>query len=366
MKDDPLDTVAFAERLLALLDEGRRSSTYKLAVLLALAELCFEKTNKYGEPPDMVTTAELARKVIEIYWRQSVKYPKTGNILDQNQGKSQERGQRLSAKIVREIANFRAKSPSLTLHEARLQRGASMDRLARSVEQTLIKMPLPKLQRLDGVEHAVVYEIGWDNGVRPGTWTGTQGFDNRVRFVDGAAKNLVRLSGLLRPLIQEKWTSMVAEINHLDVGALNRFLFDMDRTALSRVASPLEDLQEGRCFYCQEPMGRRHPHVDHFIPWSRHADDGLDNLVVAHEQCNLAKRNFLAAGQHVARWRRRSRDDGAKLEYIAAHCRWPRAMERTLGIARATYEIIPGGLLWLAGREFESPDPAALRRILAE
>jgi hypothetical protein len=54
MKDGPLDTVAFAERLLAVLDEGRRTSTYKLAVLLGLIELCFEKTKKDGEAPRTV------------------------------------------------------------------------------------------------------------------------------------------------------------------------------------------------------------------------------------------------------------------------------------------------------------------------
>src|SRR5213592_5079376 len=37
------------------------------------------------------------------------------------------------------------------------------------------------------------------------------------------------------------------------------------------------------------------PDVDHFIPWSRYPDDGLENLVVAHARCNAQKSDFLAA-----------------------------------------------------------------------
>jgi hypothetical protein len=40
--------------------------------------------------------------------------------------------------------------------------------------------------------------------------------------------------------------------------------------------------------------------VDHFIPWSRHADDGLDNLVAADARCNGQKRDFLAAAADLA------------------------------------------------------------------
>src|SRR5213080_2876385 len=47
---------------------------------------------------------------------------------------------------------------------------------------------------------------------------------------------------------------------------------------------PIIELQEGRCFYCAEGLASRAgqtPDVDHFIPWSRYPDDGLENLVVA-------------------------------------------------------------------------------------
>jgi hypothetical protein len=37
-----LDAPGFAERLLAVIDEGRRTATYKLALLMALTECCAE------------------------------------------------------------------------------------------------------------------------------------------------------------------------------------------------------------------------------------------------------------------------------------------------------------------------------------
>lgn len=56
------DALAFAQLLLNLLDEGRRTATYKLAGLLALIDCCAVGTNARGEAPDAVTTRDLARR----------------------------------------------------------------------------------------------------------------------------------------------------------------------------------------------------------------------------------------------------------------------------------------------------------------
>lgn len=354
MSDSPLDTVAFAEKILALLEEGKRSSTYKFATLLALVELCFEKTKPDGGPPDFVTTRELAEKVVEIYWCQAVPYRDT-RVLEQNQGPVLGREGPVSAKIVRDIARLRGEHAALTLHELRARNRPALERVVREVEQTLIQMPLPKLQRMGRADQRFLYEIGWGDDVRQGTWSETRGFDNRIMFVEGAARNLVRLSSLLRPLIQRRWAAKVAELNGLESDELETFLFGVNRTALGRVLRPLLDLQSGRCFYCDKRVGSA-AHVDHFIPWSRHADDGLDNLVIADDRCNIAKRNFLAGLRHRERWLERGVARSRELEAIATGLPWPRDRERTESTARAMYRNVPGGFLWLAGAEFE---PAA-------
>ena len=60
--------IRFAERLLALLDQGKFTSTYKYAVLLALMDLVLEQTDLSGLSPQVITTRQLADKVVEIYW----------------------------------------------------------------------------------------------------------------------------------------------------------------------------------------------------------------------------------------------------------------------------------------------------------
>ena len=97
--------------------------------------------------------------------------------------------------------------------------------------------------------------------------------------------------------------------------------------------------------------------MDHFIPWVRHPDNGIENLVVADQRCNNNKRGFLAAGEHVEHWAARfSGDSGAlsqQLSEIAQRSGWERHPERTLNTARAMYLRLPDGVrLWVRKREF--------------
>ena len=83
--DDP---IRFAERLLALLEEGSFTATYKFAVLLGLMDLCLEHSNRFGEPAPMVTTRQLAEKVIDLYWSHTTPFEShDGEVLKQNSGK---------------------------------------------------------------------------------------------------------------------------------------------------------------------------------------------------------------------------------------------------------------------------------------
>jgi len=42
--------------------------------------------------------------------------------------------------------------------------------------------------------------------------------------------------------------------------------------------------------------------IDHFLPWSRHPDNTIDNLVAEHAACNNAKPASLAGLGHLRRW----------------------------------------------------------------
>lgn len=112
----------------------------------------------------------------------------------------------------------------------------------------------------------------------------------------GSGKWFVRLAGLLRPLVKQQWTQFVADRNRdlVDETHLEDHLFGARRIDLGPVREPLKEAQAGQCFYCREEMARL-GEVDHFLPWSRHADNGLYNLVLAHRGCNNAKRDAFAA-----------------------------------------------------------------------
>ena len=82
------DAIAFAEKVFTLLDETRYTTTYKLAVLLGLMDLCLENTSGPGSPPDTLTSRQLAEKVTEIYWPHTLPFgsPRTSTVLKQATG----------------------------------------------------------------------------------------------------------------------------------------------------------------------------------------------------------------------------------------------------------------------------------------
>jgi len=93
---------------------------------------------------------------------------------------------------------------------------------------------------------------------------------------------------------------------------LGEFLFGGERSDLSVVRVILDDVQAGRCFYCDTVM-KKPGHVDHFIPWSKYPLDLGHNFVVAHETCNSAKSDHLADAGFLASWTERNRQHRDRL-----------------------------------------------------
>lgn len=345
-----------AERVIQLLDRGSFTTTYKDAVLVAIMDLCMERTSATGEPPEVLTTRQLAEKVVELYWLHCAPYPGKRAVLAQNWDSRNE------ALILRYICRFREGLGSraeraLPLSRARAAAPDAYEALVREVEWKLIEMPLCRLQVIGRDEDAFLYRYNFSRGATRGSVQRYQRdeaseFDNRLTLQPGVAAALVALNGVLRPLIHRHWATLVAGMNGLGAWPLEEFLFGAERISLDPVRPWLRDLQGGRCFYC----GRGVPascDVDHFVPWSRHADNSIDNLVVAHSVCNGKKRDFLAAAEHVARWRERSASAGVDLRRIAEEERWEHHPERTLSVARSIYLILPeGARLWRAGSQF--------------
>jgi len=367
----PRGAIGFAEKVLELLDEGLYTATYKYALLLALMDVCLEHTQHSGAAPEMLTTRQLADKIVELYWPHTVPFvgvaPAT--ILKQNTI-----GQ---AEIISAISKFRTRhpaDPSVPRWESRMRAPEAYEELVCLVERKLIEMPLPRLQIMGQSLQSFIYEIGWDRGVEQREVRRYQrreahGFDNRVMLRPGVGEYFLQLNGLLRPLIQRRWSAMVARLNRLEESQLEMFLFGTDRTRTAKIRAGLWEIQGRRCFYCDariaEPVRGQ---VDHFVPWSRYPDETLDNFVVADDKCNRFKSSSLAAADHLTRWARRfvdSSTDDAQLADLAQSAAWDRQSDRSLNVARALYLRLPNDArLWLRSNEFVPPDPTIIGNAL--
>lgn len=327
------DALALGEKLVSLLHESARSSTYKPALLLALLDRAPEFLDEEGRVP----VRALAERVVELYWPQTLAYPTTGSVLLQNQAGGQ-------ARIVRDVLDFRAtQSATARALPQTLRDNRDWERLLMRVELTLAQWPIPRLQR---PYSPFLYDFAW-SWKDAGGWS-AKSYSDGPRTLDllpGVADALVSLGPLLRPFITRWWTDKAAQLNPSVEAArslvtFEDFLFGRDRVALERVAESLLDLQQGNCFYCHRQTGRTRE-VDHFVPWSHSGDDGLDNLVAACPACNNDKRAALAGPEHLADLLRRNLRWDADLGAIAEEKRWPRDRWRSLAILRAGYLRAP-------------------------
>ena len=370
---DSQPMVDFASQLLELISSANATSTYKYALLLALVDLCQESVGQQGGPTGSVTTRQVAQRVLEIYWPQVRPHRSTGRVLRQLNATSQNG-------ITDYIADFRSGldgRAQRTPHTARSAAPVEFETLLDKIEWTFIRYPIPLLQQIGRQSVQLVYAISWDDKVskrsvssyqrmlRDSDYHGERRFDNAIRFLPYVEAYLARLSNLLRPLIRREWTRFVATRNGDELEDLDEFLFDATREDLLPVRRPLIRLQEGKCFYCRTEL-RRNVDVDHFLPWSRCADDQLHNLVAAHSGCNRAKLDHLAGLRHLRRWKHRTLNCAEALSDIGDRQSWPADGDRSQALARSLYfRQSPDSLLWLAKDEFENCDPRGVAEILA-
>jgi hypothetical protein len=363
--------IRLAERLIQLLGRGGFTATYKYAVLIAIMDLCMELTSATGLPPDMITTRQLAEKVIEIYWPHCIPHPEARRVLRQIRGKED-----MQAEIIQHIVEFRENAdvtPAASLPLSRARAASTpeaYEKLARLIEWKLVEMPLPLLQVIGGEEDRFLYEYGFVKGISKRVVNAAQqgtslGFDNRLLLKPGISAAFIALNGILRPMIHGEWARLVTRMNGLTEPSLEEFLFGSTRISLEPVRSGLREIQDGRCFYCERSLGAS-CHIDHFVPWARHADNSIDNLVAAHEDCNGKKSDYLAAADHVVRWRERSARRAGDLAEIAREEAWETRPERTLSVARAIYQMLPDDArLWLSGQSFLVIDRPRIASALA-
>lgn len=210
MNEGVADPLLLGQRVVAILETGLRTATYKLATLMALIEHCIE--NLPDRPPDtlVVPLPDLARRVMGLYWRQVL--PFDGNELRQS---TQPR-----ARIIVAINDLRRQMPSsrsgLSLDIAALRAPDAHQRAVNDVILCLAQQPLHRLQRLPGAATSdpFLYDDSFlhDQVSR----TALRAHGDAIVLKPGVAHGLSRLAGLLKPALEIMWVE--------DVRRMNRFL----------------------------------------------------------------------------------------------------------------------------------------------
>ena len=143
MAEGVADPLLLGQRIIAILETGLRTSTYKLATLMALIEHCIENMPEGADGELTVPIPELAGRVLEIYWRQVLPFA-GGNELRQS---TQPRARILLAtNTLRDAADIG--TGGLSIDTAALRAPKAYRRPIDEITLCLAQQPLNRLQRL--------------------------------------------------------------------------------------------------------------------------------------------------------------------------------------------------------------------------
>lgn len=337
MAEEPPDSLLLGQRVVAILETGLRTTTYKLAALTALIDQCIEHLPEDPAETLRVPIPDLAHRVLEIYWRQV--RPFDGHELRQS---TQPR-----ARILVATNQFRTASASAqagTSVDVAVMRAPEAYRAAiDEITLCLAQQPLHRLQRLSGAARSecFLYDDSFLNDQVSRSTLRAHG--DAIVLKPGVAHGLARLAGLLKPALEIMWVDDVRRMNKFldaEVPDVAGHLFGRERIPLAVVREPFKQVFGPHCFYCGTHLQRDNP-VDHVLPWSLVGIDGLANLVLACEPCNTDKRNSLPALAIVDRVLER---DSNVLEDIASEIQWPTQRNRVVAAARGLYRGQPAGI----------------------
>jgi 5-methylcytosine-specific restriction endonuclease McrA len=343
--DDDLLT----ERLLRVIDEGRRTATYKLALLMALIDAAALSPGEQQIP-----TRWIAELVLETYYPQTRHYVANDGIQRELRQITMKGSPPLRAalrlRLHGEAAGCR------TVADTRQRIPDEHVRALAAVEDTFVRYPIPLLQTVGTRSLPFLYEIDWAEGTSVASLR-RSGRDH-LTFLPGVPDRLVVLGPLLRPLIELHWTRDVARWTGVatEDDRLRGHLFGVERVAFPpALRGGLAELQGGCCFYCGDRIAGP-GQVDHFLAWSRWPNDAIENLVLA-DRCNGAKSDHLAAPDHLERWVERAHLHSSTLREVAEEVRWPVAPDRSRALLQSTYRNVAAGTpLWVEGRTFVEAD----------
>lgn len=331
-----VNSIQLGQQITSLLTVGRRQSTYKFALVMALMDYCIENLPTNETKSLKVDIKRLADYVIAYYWPQVEIYGKSPLF----------HGQSTNTTITKAIQKYKLECPKFKSASIAKERDAGYLKLQKRIAFELASNPISYLQSqvssTTGKQH-LLYNLSWEPGKVNQAQLDNLGWSIKLR--PGVAWNLARLEPLLRPFIEMCWHDDIIRFNkELKEDKLMEFLFGAKRSNVQKVASDLIDLQSGKCFYCEKHLTRKGTEVDHVLPWSRTYIDGVVNLVATDKTCNGNKSDTLPVVQHFERAINRNLSD---LKSIAKNRNFPVMFETTESTGLGLYKVLPpGSQLW--------------------
>jgi 5-methylcytosine-specific restriction endonuclease McrA len=338
----PEEQLLFLTKLQRVFAEGEFSSTYKFALLIALAELAVEVGEDNREPLRL-THKSIAAKFVDLYWQQLAPYSAgTVGVLIQNNG--------TQAAVITAVAEFRQRNPGATAASAKSMTG--YDALLQTVARTVSAQPINYLQNLGGQTDPFLYER----------------VHGAVILKPGAAYCLRRFQPLVQQLARRHWIDHLKR-NRLNLPVLGQgddlesFLFETSRQSLAILGEGLRRIDNGHCFYCRAKVHQAD--VDHFMPFSLYPRDLTHNFVLAHPACNRSKSDALAARMHLDRWLEHITINDDAIREIGNAAGRNTDMSASRAVARWGYgnALSSGSQAWVRAATFEPVDAGYLSNL---
>jgi hypothetical protein len=284
--------LAFLGKIERLLAEGRFTSTYKFALLIALTNIAVEQGDDSGDALE-VNLDDVARQYLALYWNMARPYPRVNAILKQNREAAK------PSKMITLLKDAALEAPS-SYRRLQAYRVAN-DSLVRETRRTLAKDVLYRLQTVGKTAGSEKDRFLYDHPPTAAECARCR----HITLKPGATACLRRLRGVIIAMVQSRWALWVRE-NNKKLAAdrkLEDFLFGGSRKSVAVYAKRFYDMQDGRCFYSKVKLaGPNAGEVDHFIPWARYPFDSPFNLVLASRKVNNALRESLKPDEWRTRW----------------------------------------------------------------
>lgn len=334
------DVGNFLEAVQELIFSNSLNNTYKLALIIAIADLALEQPTQEidADCPLRVPFERLGEKFLELYWPQTNDYQtevtlENGRRIDRcariEQGAN--RGQLKIFSLIDQFCAHEELVASETRRPTFLQarRIVGFDKLIRDcTRDVVVKNPLQYIKgceflfTLDRVGKALVISAKHADMLRRFHTTVTElartRWENKVRSLDKNAQIL----------------------GESPVMSLREFLFNQTRSENLTVARNIltEVTGQCHCFYCGCALGKAKTHVDHFLPYRIFNLPRIHNFVLACEHCNTSKSDSLAADDHLTHWVERNVRYGKDLFEAAQVVYFPNEYRGFYRFVKETYE----------------------------